>query len=94
MVAEVSRGRKKSRALAGAGLGFLSGAVVGAVIGRSAIEGDINETGANLLGAGYGAIPGTLIGTLIGASMGGESWEEVPLEKVHQSIVPRGNSVF
>jgi hypothetical protein len=70
---EVSRGPKKSRALAGAGIGFL----LGFVIGSSTDCGyDCPPAQTGLILGGIGAPLGTLSGAAIGA---GERWEEVPL---------------
>jgi hypothetical protein len=78
----------------GAGIGFLVGAVTGAVLGPYTVpgEGDTAErkavAGAVLLGAA-GALSGVVIGALIKT----DTWEEVPLEGLRVSIAPRGGGV-
>ena len=85
---EVSRGRK-SRILKGLGIGFLVGAGLGAYIGAAK---ECNGTGgdtmcgdraANAVFAGSVlGLLGAVAGTIVGVAAPGESWEEVPLEKV------------
>lgn len=80
---EVSRGRRAgSRWRRGLGLGFLAGAVAGAVVVPLAVDeeaSDLSTGDAVLLGAGYGGVGGGLIGTLVGFTIKVERWEEVPL---------------
>jgi hypothetical protein len=90
---EVSQGRR-GHPWRGAGIGFLVGAVTGAVLGPYTVpgEGDTAESkavaGAVLLGAA-GALSGVVIGALIKT----DTWEEVPLEGLRVSIAPRGGGV-
>ena len=76
---ERSLGKVKGNTWAGAGIGFLIGAVSGVVL---AVAHSGDEGGAGpyiLLGAGVIGIPCGLIGALIGASTRSERWEPVPL---------------
>jgi hypothetical protein len=78
----------------GAGVGFLVGAVTGAVLGPYTVpgEGDTAEgkavAGAVLLGAA-----GALTGVVIGALIKTDKWEEVPLDGLRVSIATRGGGV-
>jgi len=82
---EVSRGRK-SRSLAGAGIGFAVGAGIGAFLIKGTSENDLSDRDAALIGAGLMAIPGTLIGAIVGASKSGEKWETVNLDQIRSGI--------
>jgi hypothetical protein len=83
---DVSRGRKKSRTLEGAGIGFAIGAGLGAFLIKGTSENDLSDSDAALIGAGLMAIPGTLIGAMIGANKDNEKWETVDLAQIRSGI--------
>ena len=90
---EVSRGiglRGRS-AIRGMGKGFLFGAAGGAVLGTAAdVEGnDLRSEHAALLGAALFAPLGSVVGAIDGAFIGKEQWQEVPLEKIRMSFIPK-----
>jgi len=101
---DMSRGQKSHGRL-GAVVGFLTGALSGAVIGFSlgddppflSREGEPFPFSAGnkaaigfLLGGGVGAI----IGAQIGKAVHGEQWEEVPLERLRVSLAPQRDGRF
>ncbi|NIR69328.1 hypothetical protein GWN28_01540 [candidate division KSB1 bacterium] len=87
---------RKSRTLAGASLGFLGGAIAGAMIGYAADEqgNDVAPEHAALLGAAPGAGLGVLIGAGIGSAMADERWQEVPLAEIRMNMTPNGHEGF
>jgi hypothetical protein len=80
---EVSRG-KRSHALAGAGLGFLAGVLVGGVVGYASAH-HAAKTGDDLAylrvpaGALLGGGVGIVVGAVVGATRSGERWEALRL---------------
>ena len=100
---ELSRGQK-SYGGAGARIGFLSGAAIGAIIGFT--EGDecrlICTRSANPLSAEARAVLGAIslggIGALIGLVAGRlhktDLWEEVPLDQLRVSVGPQRDGRF
>ena len=100
---DMSRGQKSHAR--GAVVGFLTGALAGAVIGFSlgddppflSREGEPFPFSAGnkaaigfLLGGGVGAI----IGAQIGKAVHGEQWEEIPLERLRVSLTPQLDGGF
>ena len=99
---DVSRGQK-SHARLGTVIGFLTGALSGAVIGFSLgddrplfgeepfpFSAENKAAIGFLLGGGGGAI----IGWQIGKAVHGEQWEEVPLERLRVSLAPQRDGGF
>jgi hypothetical protein len=66
----------------GAGIGFLSGVLLGGIIGGATREGDIATEHAILIGAGFFGLVGTVVGAGVGALTKTERWEEVPLDQL------------
>jgi hypothetical protein len=86
---DVSRGRK-SHPWRGAGVGFLAGALAGAIIGSgSGADWDLPAEHAALLGAGFLGLVGTVVGAVAGLSIKTERWEEVPLDQPRVSLAPQ-----
>jgi hypothetical protein len=84
---EVSRGRK-SKALQGAAVGFLTGAVAGAITILSCSSCELDEDEqleAFLVFTGGGGVLFGLAGLGIGALIRTDQWEEVPLDRVQTS---------
>jgi hypothetical protein len=95
---EMSRG-PRSRALAGAVNGVLTGALIG--LGVGALSAGSCE-GEFLCGAGLvvlppiGAAVGLVVGTIHGAFSRGDRWETVPLAALREGrfeVIPRGQGV-
>ncbi len=84
---EVSQGRN-DYALVGAGLGLLVGAAVGWEIGGDV--GDIGDGVFVLLGITTG---GAVLGAVIGSKIGGENWEEVPIDEIRVGLLPAADGV-
>ena len=94
---EVSQGRK-SHALAGLGIGFLGGVVIGAVFG-GAVASDIdvcdtNEENCKIIFAAVSGFGGGLVGLFVGAQFESDRWEEVPLDRLRVSIAPLRDGRF
>ena len=85
---EVSQGRK-SRALAGAGIGFAVGAGIGAFLIKGTSGNDLSDRDAALIGAGLLAIPGTLISAIVGANKSDEKWERVNLDQIQKHVAKK-----
>jgi hypothetical protein len=89
---DVSRGHE-SLTLRGAGLGFLTGALVGlgvlAVV--CAAEGGCNFSGYDYLPlavfGGGGAVLGTITGAIIGSNVHRERWEEIEIEQLRTTMI-------
>ena len=97
---DVSRGRKTNTAK-GAGIGFLLGGLVGAVIVYASYEecvpqGLFSCIGPNygpgayaLVGGVIGGFGGLVAGALIGSATNTDRWEEVPLDQLRVSFGPQ-----
>jgi hypothetical protein len=83
---ETSRGRK-SHPWRGAGIGALSGAVLGLGIAVAFPEGEDREELLFFPVTGIGA--GLVVGAYIGALIKTDRWEEVPLDQLRVSFVPQ-----
>ena len=88
---ELSRGRR-SHSFAGMGVGFLVGTA--AVYGlfsssESAVSGAVSMALAVLFGGGPGAGLGAFAGSLVVT----EGWQDVTLDRLRVSILPRRNGV-
>ena len=95
---EVANGRK-SRALVGAGAGFLIGSMVGLLIGAAVDPPDPNaflDFGGGPAGFVVGALLGTVFGAAIGAGAGAERWVAVGGEQAQIGLgpAPRGGWAF
>jgi len=82
---EVSR-RRKSKVLLGAGIGVLLGVSVGVSV--------ISDCGPGVdcFGAGtivYAPVVGAVLGVLVGAFIKTDRWEEIPLDRLRVSFVPK-----
>ncbi len=89
---ELSQGRKWSggRTAAGAGIGLLAGALVGAGIGAVAPSPSFDEDDGQAVSALVGGIVGAGSGLVLGAIIGAlphERWQMVPLAKVRLGIL-------
>jgi len=98
---EVARGRR-SRVAEGAGLGFLTGAAVGGLLGLSACldaapsdrfgfspQNDYcsgGNVGFGLLGAGVFGAGGAALGALVGVSIKTDHWHRIPTHPVTTSV--------
>ena len=101
---DVSRGRNTNTG-EGAGIGFLLGAVVGAVIGLASYE-ECESQGAfsclgpdgpeiyALAGAIIGGLGGLVAGALIGSATETDRWQEVPLDRLRVSLGPQRDGRF
>jgi hypothetical protein len=90
---EVYRGRE-SHPWRGAGIGFLTGYATGFLVWLAGVEGCYEGAStvscAAVLGGGAGAIAGTLIGAFVGGVLVKTArWDEVPLDGVRLSLMPR-----
>ena len=96
---DLSRG-PQPRARRGAGLGFVAGALAGALWGAASYKGCqapqpcIDFAGSNSASATAGAVvvgaAGAVIGALVGAQVRREGWRPVPLERVGAHARPAG----
>jgi len=85
---EVSQGRK-GHPWRGAGIGFVSGVVLGSVIGYGECGSDCpHETGALILG-GIGALVGPIVGAIVGSRIKTDRWEEIPLDQLRVGLAPQ-----
>jgi hypothetical protein len=94
---DVSRGRKTNTAR-GAGIGFLLGGLVGAVIVYASYEEcvpqgpwscigpDFGSGFAAAVGGVIGGLGGLVAGAIIGTAIKTERWQEVPLDRVRVSL--------
>jgi hypothetical protein len=98
---EVARGRR-SRAAEGAGLGFLTGAAIGGVLGLTACldaapsdrfgfspHDDYctsGNAGFGLVGAGVFGAAGAALGALVGVSIKADHWHRVPTHPATASL--------
>jgi hypothetical protein len=94
---EVHRGRQ-GHVWLGAGIGSAVGAVAGVVTGVLVCKNDWlcsdDYMGlAVLAGAGIGGVAGGLLGAGVGALIKTDRWEEVPLDRLRVSLVPRREGV-
>ncbi len=99
---DVSRGRKTNTGK-GAGIGFLLGGLVGAVIVYASYEecvggwaclGDLGP-GANVAAGGViGGLGGLVAGALIGLEIQTDRWQEVPLDRLRVSLGPQRDGRF
>ncbi len=97
---DVRRGRKTNTGK-GAGIGFLLGGVVGAVIGYASYEECVPQGWFSCIGPNFGpglvALVGGLVGGLGGGSVGAvigtaietDRWQEVPLDRLRVSLGPQ-----
>ncbi len=102
---DVSRGRKTNTAK-GAGIGFLLGGLVGAVIVYASYEecvpqGLFSCIGPNygpgtyaLMGGVIGGFGGLVAGALIGSAIKTDRWQEVPLDELRVSFGPQRDGRF
>jgi len=102
---DVSRGRKTNTAN-GAGIGFLLGGLVGAVIVYASYEECVPQGLFSCIGPNYG--PGTyalaggviggfgglMAGALIGSAIKTDRWQEVPLDQLRVSFGPQRDGRF
>jgi hypothetical protein len=95
---DVQRGQK-SNLLLGMGIGLFSGAGIGAAVlgyaGRDYCLGE--ETGweqCAWLGAGLGGAAGLIMGTIAGFVIRTDRWEEVALDQLRVSLVPKRDGRF
>ncbi len=99
---DLSRGRKTNTGK-GAGIGFLLGGLVGAVIvyasyeecvGGFACLGDLGP-GVNVVAGGViGGLGGLVTGAFIGLAIQTDRWREVPLDRVRVSLGPQRDGRF
>jgi hypothetical protein len=99
---QVSQGRvsRGANALKGVGIGLLSGAVVGAVVGyTTGVDEDetydcgfcyTRGTGAAFFAGVFGGF-GLIVGGLMGLGWDNERWQEVPLERLRLGVSPHQN---
>ncbi len=104
---EVSQARKTNTGK-GAGIGFLLGGLVGAVMGYASYEECVPQgprswscIGPNfgskyaaLGGALLGGLGGLVVGALIGSAVKTDRWREVPLDPVRVSLGPQRDGRF
>ncbi len=69
--------------------GFLSGAVIGLVIGAAARSGDISTGGSALGGAAILGEIGMITGGIARIVLDADRWEQVPLERVRMGVLPQ-----
>jgi hypothetical protein len=97
---QVSRGRDTRPVIIGASIGALAGAIVGALaastpecppldLSPECFPG-VNQAGAALVGAALGAL--TL--GLVAKAVGGERWEDIPLDRLRVSVAPQRDGRF
>lgn len=95
---EVSRERR-SKAGIGATVGFIGGALAGAVIAIASLDEecgvlspdcDLNEDLESIAPAAVlGGLAGIGVGVLVGSVLKVDRWEEVPLDRLRVSIMPQ-----
>ena len=101
---DVSRGRN-TNTTEGAGIGFLLGGFVGAVIGLTSYEKCESQGAFSCIGPGgpeiyalgaavIGGLGGVVVGALIGSAIESERWEEVPLDRLRVSLGPQRDGRF
>ncbi len=96
---EVSWGRKTNTGK-GAGIGFLLGGLVGAIIGYASYEecsclgGGVGPETLALVGAVIGGFGGLATGVLIGSAIETDRWQEVPLDRLRVSLGPQRDGRF
>jgi len=86
-------GGQKSNTLKGMGYGLLIGAGVGVLVGavvpcRDALDFSY-ESDCVKIGGAAGAVVGLLVGTTVGLLNKTDRWEEVPLDQIRVSFLPR-----
>ena len=101
---DVSRGRKTNTG-EGAGIGFLLGGFVGAVIGLTSYEKCESQGAFSCIGPGgpeiyalgaavIGGLGGVVVGALIGSAIETDRWQEVPLHRLRVSLGPQRDGRF
>lgn len=93
---DVSRGKGvvASHVLIGAGVGMLTGTLVGAAVGHGACDDCFVDALTTVTGAVVGASIGLVAGTIVGVAIKGERWRRVALERPAVSVAPlRGGGV-
>lgn len=106
---QVSRGRvsRGVNVLKGMGIGLLSGAVFGAIVGyATGVNGDYEDDSdcagicpetredVAVISAVLFSGPGLIVGGLMGLLWDNERWKEVPLERVRIGIAPYSHGGF
>jgi hypothetical protein len=76
-------------ALIGLGAGATAGAIWGAFEYEAGNCGSFDESDCIVLGAIIIGVPATLVGGVVGALIRTDRWEEVPLDQLRVSFVPR-----
>jgi len=90
---DVHSGRK-SHTWAGAGIGFLVGAVGGGIAGHQFGLCEDNKAECALGGAGVFGLGGSLLGAAVGGFVWKtDKWQEVPLDRLRVSVVPTRNGI-
>ena len=84
--------RKKSKALMGAGIGLLGGALLGGTIGyatadKSDMFGDLNTEMGTAIGTGIGALAGGLFGVCIGIMSSKEKYMPADMNQTGQDYL-------
>ncbi len=101
---DVSWGRTTNTGM-GAGIGFLLGGVVGAVIGYGTYEecarpglfsclGDVGPETLAFAGAVIGGFGGLVTGALIGSAIETDRWQEVQLDRLRVNLGPQRDGRF
>ncbi len=90
---EVSVGRK-SHAGVGAGIGGLTGAVIGATVSLATCDGFFPPHVCALVGGFVFGAGGALVGVIVGASKKTERWVSVPLNRLRVSFGPLHDARF
>ena len=87
---DVSRGKgvALSHVLIGAGIGTLTGTLVGGAIGYDSCRDCFVNSLTTITGAVVGASIGLVAGTLVGAAIKGERWSRVALDRPAISVAP------
>jgi hypothetical protein len=80
--------RRKGHPWRGAGVGFLGGALLGAVVGPT-LSGDLSDGDKRIIAAGGLGLVGSLLGIGIGSAIKTERWEGIMLDQLGVSIVPQ-----
>lgn len=84
---------RKSHFWAGVGIGFLGGAVVGAVIGSTQEFCILSCGSAAGIGVVVGAPAGALLGGIVGALIRSDRWRRVRVNDLHLSVEPQREGV-
>lgn len=84
---------RKGNFWAGAGIGFLGGALIGGLVGATQEWCALDCGPATGLGMLFGAPAGLVLGGIVGATIRSDRWRAVPVNQYRVSVEPRQDAM-